>query len=71
MKGGETMNAKFEIDPDLLLSAVEIMRDAQSYYLENAFALSRIGGTEAHEQALEQLEKAKTAETLLYFFGTR
>lgn len=65
------MNAKFEIDPDLLVSAVEILRDVQSYYEADACALSRIGGTEAHELALERLSRARTAEKLLYFFGTR
>lgn len=65
------MNTKFEIDPDLLVSAVEIMRDAQAYYIADACALSRIGGESAMELARERLRSAKTAETLLYFFGTR
>lgn len=64
------MNAKFEIDPSLLDKAVEIMRDAQTYYIADACALSRIGD-DAKKEALERLEKAKTAEALLYFFGTR
>lgn len=65
------MNTKFEIDPDLLVSAVEIMRDAQAYYIADACALSRIGGESTTELARERLQSAKTAETLLYFFGTR
>ena len=65
------MNAKFEMAPDLLVSAVEIMRDAQAYYIADACALSRIEGEEARKLALERLNAAKTAETLLYFFGSQ
>lgn len=65
------MNAKFEIDPDLLVSAVEIMRDAQAYYIADACALARLDTPEAMELARERLQSAETAETLLYFFGTR
>lgn len=65
------MNAKFEIDPDLLVSAVEIMRYAQTHYEADACALARLDTPEARELAQARLNSAKTAETLLYFFGTR
>ena len=65
------MNAKFEIAPDLLVSAVEIMRDAQAYYEADACALARLDTPEAREVAQSRLTSAKTAETLLYLFGTQ
>lgn len=71
MKGGDTMNTKIEIDPDLLVSAVEIMRFAEDRCAGDAAALARLDTPEARELAQERLQMAKTAETLLYFFGTR
>ena len=62
---------RFELDPDLLASAVEIMRDAQAYYEADACALARLDSPEARELAQERLKSAKLAETLLYFFGTQ
>lgn len=63
------MNAKFEIDPTLLDSTVEIMKDAQSYYIADACALSNLGGPKAKELALERLQAAKTAQALLDVFA--
>ena len=65
------MNPTFEIDPDLLVSAVEILQDAMPHYEADAAAPARLDSPEARELAQERLEFAKTAETLLYFFGTR
>lgn len=58
------MNAKFEIDPALLDAAAEFMK-----YIADACALSNLGGHEAEELARERLQAAKTAQTLLDFFG--
>lgn len=63
------MNAKFEIDPTLLDSAVEIMKDAQAYYIADACALSNLGGPEAKELAQKRLQAAKTAQALLDVFA--
>nr|WP_325242769.1 hypothetical protein [uncultured Oscillibacter sp.] len=65
------MNTKFEMDPDLLVSAVAIMRDTQARYEADAAALVRLDTPEARELAQERLQSAKTAETLYYFFGSR
>lgn len=62
---------KFEIDPDLLVSAVAILRDAQAHYEADACALARLDTPEARELAQERLQMAKTAETLMYLFGTQ
>lgn len=63
------MNTKLEINPALLDSAVEIMKDAQAYYIADACALSRLGGPEVKELALERLQSAKTAQALLEVFA--
>lgn len=65
------MNVKFEIDPDLLDSAIEVMRDAVSHYEADAAAPARLDTPEARELAQERLASAKTAETLLFFFGNQ
>ena len=65
------MHVKFEMDPELLTSAVEVMRDAQAYYEADASSLARLDTPEARELAQERLRSARTAETLLYFFGSR
>lgn len=65
------MKTQFEIEPELLCSAVEILRDAQNYYEADACALARLDSTEAKELAQARLKSAKVAESLFYFFGTR
>lgn len=62
---------EFEIDPELLTSAQDVLRDAQAYYEADACALARLGTLEARELAQERLKTAKLAETLFYFFGSR
>lgn len=65
------MNLKFEMEQNLLTSAIEVMRDAMNHYEADAAALARLDTPEALELAQERLASAKTAETLLFFFGTR
>lgn len=64
------MPVKFEIEQELLDSAIEVMRDAMNHYEADACALARLDTPEARELAQERLASAKTAEALLYFFGT-
>lgn len=63
------MNTKLEINPALLDSAVEIMKDAQAYYIADACVLSLLGVPDAKEVAQKWLQAAKTAQTLLDVFA--
>lgn len=61
------MNTKFEMDSDLLVSAEEIMWDAQAHCEADVCVPARLDISETQAR----LKSAKTAETLLYCFGTR
>jgi len=63
------MKAKFEIDPTLLDTAVELMRDEAGRCRADACALVRLDTPEARELAQERLEMAKEADKLLDFFA--
>lgn len=65
------MKATIEIDSTLLDDAVEVMRDAMSYYEADACALAHLDAPEARELARERLASAKKAEALLFYFGTQ
>ncbi len=65
------MNTKFEMDSDLLVSAEEIMWDAQAHCEADVCVPARLDISETQELAQARLKSAKTAETLLYCFGTR
>lgn len=63
------MNTKFEIDPSLLDTAVEVMRFAVDRCEADAAALARLDTPEARDLAQERLQMAKKADELLFFFA--
>lgn len=72
--GGETkevnpVNAKFEINPTLLVDAVEVLRFAVDRCEAEAAALARLDFPESKALARERLAMAKKADTLLFFFA--
>ena len=62
---------QFEIDPDLLTSASELLADLAARLEADASSLARLDSQEARELAQDRLETAKLAESLSYLFGTR